>query len=210
MIRAFLAVELPVSLRQALAQVQADAKNRLSRELSPRMRLQWVRPDAIHLTLKFLGDIPESHIADLQAAVGAALRAVTPFAIDVAGLGVFPDLRAPRVLWVGLSSGLGGGSPLGALSQLTAKVEQSVAVLGYPPESRPFNPHLTLARIKEGAKEVGRALARIGLLEGKAPLGQFEVRAVALMRSELKPSGSVYTKLWEVPLGATGSGCAES
>lgn len=203
MIRAFLAVEVPSSLREALGQVQAEAKNRISRELSPAMRLQWVRPAAIHLTLKFLGDIPESQVDELKSAVGGALRSVAPFAIDVAGLGAFPDLRAPRVLWVGLS---GGDSPTTGLPHLAATVAHSVIAFGYPPESRPFNPHLTLARIKEGSKEVGRLLARIGWLDGVAQLGRLDVRSVALMRSDLKPSGSVYTRLWEVPLGAAEAG----
>lgn len=206
MIRTFLAVELPAPLKQALTRLQADVRNRVSCELSPAMRIQWVRPAAIHLTVKFLGDIPEDHVEALQSAVGDTLRSLTPFSIDVAGLGVFPDLRAPRVLWVGLT-----GSPIGkgssaALPHLAKTIERSVEGLGYPPEARPFNPHLTLARIKEGSKEVGRALARIGLLEGNVQLGQLDVRTVALIRSELRPSGSVYTKLWEVPLGMAEQG----
>jgi 2'-5' RNA ligase len=206
MIRTFLAVELPASLTQAIAQVQADVRNRISRELSPGMRIQWVRPAAIHLTVKFLGDIPENHVGDLQSVVGDALRSFAPFSIDVAGLGVFPDLRAPRVLWIRLSSGLEGEGPATALSHLAETIARSVEALGYLPESRPFNPHLTLARIKEGAKEVGRALARVGLLGGDVQLGQLDVRTVALMQSERRPSGSVYTKLWEVPLGIAGQG----
>jgi RNA 2',3'-cyclic 3'-phosphodiesterase len=206
MIRTFLAVELPASLTQAIAQVQDDARHRIARELSPGMRIQWVRPAAIHLTVKFLGDIPENHVGDLQSVVGDALRSFAPFSIDVAGLGVFPDLRAPRVLWLGLSSRSSEGRPTTALSHLAATVEHCVEGLGYPPESRPFNPHLTLARIKEGAKEVGRALARIDLLGGDVQLGRLDVRTIALMQSELRPSGSVYTKLWEVPLGIVGQG----
>jgi RNA 2',3'-cyclic 3'-phosphodiesterase len=156
--------------------------------------------------VKFLGDIPENHVGDLQSVVGDALRSFAPFSIDVAGLGVFPDLRAPRVLWLGLSSRSSEGRPTTALSHLAATVEHCVEGLGYPPESRPFNPHLTLARIKEGAKEVGRALARIDLLGGDVQLGRLDVRTIALMQSELRPSGSVYTKLWEVPLGIVGQG----
>jgi 2'-5' RNA ligase len=206
MIRTFLAVELPASLTQAIAQVQDDARHRIARELSTGMRIQWVRPAAIHLTVKFLGDIPENHVGDLQSVVGDALRSFAPFSIDVAGLGVFPDLRAPRVLWLGLSSRSSEGRPTTALSHLAATVEHCLEGLGYPPESRPFNPHLTLAKIKEGAKEVGRALARIGLLGGDVQLGRLDVRTIALMQSELRPSGSVYTKLWEVPLGIAGQG----
>ncbi|TAJ07026.1 MAG: RNA 2',3'-cyclic phosphodiesterase [Nitrospirae bacterium] len=208
MIRTFLAVELPAALTQAIVQVQADVRNRISRELSPGMRLQWVRPTAIHLTLKFFGDIPEDHVDDLQSVVGDALHSLAPFSIAVAGLGVFPDLRVPRVLWIGLSAGPeeSGGNPTTTLSHLDETIERSVEGLGYPPESRPFNPHLTLARIKEGSKEVGRVLARIGLLDVDVQLGQLNVRTVALVQSERRPSGSIYTKLWEVPLGGAGQG----
>ncbi|MBI5410411.1 MAG: RNA 2',3'-cyclic phosphodiesterase [Nitrospirae bacterium] len=206
MIRAFVAVELPAPLKQALTQVQAEARNRLLREQSPGMRIQWVRPDSIHLTLKFLGDIPEDHVDALRSVVGQAVAPLAPFSIAVAGLGVFPDLRAPRVLWVGLSSLSSEGSPATALAHLAATVERCVEELGYPPESRAFNAHLTMARIKEGSKEVGRALARLGLLDGDVRLGQLDVRTMALIRSELRPSGSVYTKLWEVPLGTARQG----
>jgi 2'-5' RNA ligase len=204
MIRAFIAVELPASIKQALAQSQAEVRNRLLREQSPGMRIQWVRPDSIHLTMKFLGDIPEDHVGGLQSAVGDAIRPLTPFTVDVTGLGVFPDLRAPRVLWVGLSSRLSEGRSVTALAHLAEAIEQGVEGLGYPPESRPFNPHLTLARIKEGSTEVGRALTRLSLLNDARQIGQLEVRTVALMRSELKPSGSVYTRLWELPIGSAG------
>lgn len=206
MIRAFLAVELPAALKQALAAVQADVRTLIARELSPGMRVQWVRPNSIHLTLKFLGDIPEEQVDDLKSAVQSAVRSLTPFPVDVAGLGVFPDLRAPRVLWIGLSSRPEGEDHATALSQLAAAIEQSVEGLGYPSESRPFNPHLTLARIKEGAREVGKVLARTGLLGKTVQLEPLAVRHVALMQSERKPSGSVYATLWEIPIGPDAQG----
>jgi 2'-5' RNA ligase len=116
------------------------------------------------------------------------------FTVAVEGLGVFPDVRAPRVLWVGLAD---QGE---ALRRLAADVETALEAIGFAAETKPFHPHLTLARIKERSREAGRALAAGGMLEQAAPVGSVDVGAVAVMKSELRPSGAVYTKLCEVPL----------
>ena len=200
MIRAFVAVELTDELRSAIALVQTQVKAKLARELrrtAPDARLQWVRPEAIHLTLKFLGDIGEAQVEDIAQALAALVGLQARFSMEVAGLGVFPDLRAPRVLWIGLS----GAGPLVSLAQ---SVDQALAGLDFPPETRPFNPHLTLARIKERGWEVGKALAITGLLAKGSPVGTLSVQTVSLMRSELKPSGAVYTRLREVSLRDAG------
>ncbi len=204
MIRTFLAVELPEELRQALGHIQSEAKNRLSKDLPRHTRIQWVVPQSIHLTLKFLGDIPEEQVAPIQGVVGEAVGRLAAFSVDVAGLGAFPHSRDPRVLWVGLTEGGSEPNQAPALVQLASSIDQALATLGYPREARPFTPHLTLARIKEGPREVGQALARSGVLSGRTMVGRLEVRRVALMKSELKPSGAVYTRLWEVSLAVSG------
>ena len=196
MIRAFVAVELTDELRSAIALVQTQVKAELARELrrtAPDARLQWVRPEAIHLTLKFLGDIEDGQVEDIAQALAVAVSPQARFSMEVGGLGVFPDLRAPRVLWIGLS----GPGPLVSLAQ---SVDQALAGLDFSLETRPFNPHLTLARIKERGREVGKALAVIGLLAQGSPVGTLPVQTVSLMRSELKPSGAVYSRLREVGL----------
>jgi 2'-5' RNA ligase len=200
MIRAFVAVELTDVLRRALGLLQAQVKAELARELrrtAPDARLQWVRPEAIHLTLKFLGDIAEEQVDEIAQALTAVAGSRPRFFLEVGGLGVFPDARAPRVLWVGLC----GAEPVISLARA---VDEALGELNFAPESRAFNPHLTLARIKERGREVGKALAALGLLAQASPLGTLPVRTVALMRSELKPSGSVYTRLREVPLRDSG------
>lgn len=194
MIRAFVAVELDAPLRQALAQVQATLRGQLQQAVDPDVRIQWVKPESIHLTLKFLGAIPEERVSDIRAALARVACGHSRFTVDVEGLGVFPDVHAPRVLWVGLTA---HGD---TLTRLAADVETGLAALGFPPEARPFNPHLTLARIKERSRDVGRALSAGGALTQEARLGALPVAALSLMKSDLQPSGSVYTQLQEIPL----------
>jgi 2'-5' RNA ligase len=202
MVRAFLAVELTASIKQAIASAQEEIRGRLARELSPHCRIQWVKVEAIHLTVKFLGDIPEAHVDGLKPHVVQELSSLEPFSVEIAGFGCFPDLRAPRILWVGLVEESGASGADSHLAQVAARVEKAAATLGYPPEARPFSPHLTVARIKEGSREIGQALARLALTTQDFRLGALRVHQVSLMQSVLKPSGAQYTRLWHVSLGA--------
>lgn len=198
MIRCFVAVELDDPLRRALADVQRRIRGGLDKALGPDSRVQWVRPESVHVTLKFLGDVEESRIPDLDAALRRIAAAHPVGTVEVAGLGVFPDARNPRVLWVGLRE----GSAL--IVRLAEAVDRAMSEVGFPPESRPFSPHLTLARIKEGGRAVGRALESQGLLTDSSVLGRLSVGALALMRSDLRPSGAVYARLAEFVLKAEG------
>jgi 2'-5' RNA ligase len=191
MIRTFVAVELEAPLRQALAQVQAALRSRLEQSAGSDIRIQWVKPESIHQTLKFLGDIPEDRVPDVQAVLARVAGGHSRFTVDVEGLGVFPDTRAPRVLWVGLTA------HVDALKRLAADIEVALDAIGFAPEAKPFNPHLTLARIKERSRDVGRALSD---LAQDTKLGTLTVTAVSLMKSDLQRSGSVYTRLCAVPL----------
>ncbi len=205
MIRAFVAVELDAALRSSIARTQDHLKQALAKAI-PAVRLQWVRPESMHLTIKFLGSIEERRVSEIQQALSSALHGQLPFTVEVGGVGVFPDLRAPRVLWLGLS---GQSGPENAscdrqdIRQLAAAVDRALGAIGFLPEDRPFQPHLTLARIKERSREVGKALQDLGLLKPALLVGRLEVEAVSLMKSDLKPSGVVYTKLWELLLKVT-------
>jgi len=201
MIRTFVAVDLDTDLRKTLGRTQVQVKDRIMPEvlrLAPDVRIQWVRPDAVHLTLKFLGDIAEGRVEEIHRALSATVLARPRFSVEVKGLGVFPDLRAPRVLWVGLS---GQPGQIDSLVRLAEDVDVALHGLGFPRELKPFSPHLTLARIKERSRDVGKALAGSDLLTQMASLGSCMVHAVVLMKSDLTPSGAIYTRLWEVPLG---------
>lgn len=200
MMRAFVAIDLDADARKALIRAQEQAKDSTMRELSrsaPEVRIQWVRPDSIHLTLKFLGEIADARVEEIQRALAPSIQAQARFSLQVGGFGVFPDLRAPRVLWVGIS---GQREQTSTLARLAGDVNSGLDALGFLREARPFSPHLTLARIKERSREVGRALAESGLMTQTESFGSLKVDAVALIRSDLKPSGAVYTRLWEVPL----------
>ena len=180
-IRAFLAIDPPEEILGAIGRIQG----RLQRII--RGELRWVRPEAIHLTLKFFGDILQSSVDTIAAAVEKAAAGVAPFSFTIGGTGVFPDRRRPRVLWLGMS----GDVP--RLLAFQQRLEGELGTVGFPLEERPFRPHLTLARIKssQGLTGLERALEK----EEGAPAGEFTASGIGLIRSELTPRGAVYTRL---------------
>lgn len=200
MIRAFLAAELTGDLRKQIAQVQQDLRQRLPRDCSKSVRVSWVQPSSIHLTIKFLGETDESLIEPLRAAIEPVASEHRTVQIPLERLGVFPGPQQPRVLWVGASEPWERGGDATRLSGLHDAVERCCHSLGFAPEGRPLSPHLTLARIKEGGRQVGQALANSGALDRPLLLGTLAVDAIALMKSDLRPTGPVYTRLWAVRL----------
>jgi 2'-5' RNA ligase len=198
MIRTFLAVELSEPLRTNLANIHVELKQRLGRELSKNVRISWVQPASLHLTVKFLGDIDEQLVAPMQHAIQNVLSGHRAVEIPVDRLGVFPRLQQPRILWLGPSEPWEKGQDAARLASLHRAIENCCISLNLASDTRPLSPHLTLARIKEGGRDFGQILARSGLLDKPLAAGSMEVKAIALMQSELKPTGSVYTKLWDV------------
>lgn len=190
-LRTFIAIELDEELRDKLRGLQ----RRLEGQVAPRS-VRWVRPEGIHLTLKFLGDTRFDRIEGVKGALSRAAAESRPFTITVGGLGCFPNTRQPRVVWVGLQE------ITGTLSQLKRSVEAEVAPLGFPTEKRPFHPHLTLGRVnrrvtKSEIREIGEivAISAIGTVD------EMEVDRVNYIQSDLLPSGAVYTNLHEAHLG---------
>ncbi len=192
MIRTFIAVELDSTLKQAIASVQETLQREL--HLTPSVRMQWVRTDSIHLTLKFLGDIEERRVEDILQALDVAGRDHAPFSVDVKGVGVFPDLRAPRVVWVGLSG------HIDRVIRLAGSIDAALIPLGFQLEHKPYTPHLTLARVKEQSRAIGKALADSGVMRESTGVGTLSIQAVALMKSEPTPSGSIYSRLGLITL----------
>jgi 2'-5' RNA ligase len=180
MLRAFVAAEIPEDLRRAFGALQAD----LNRQ---GLRARWVAPGSIHLTLKFLGQIPAGHVAGLTAALAAAAGGVEGFALRAAGLGVFPDIRRPRIIWAGTT---GATAELAALQK---RVEDTLAALAFPREGRAFRGHLTIGRFPE--KPVHRVPADVLKSYASAVFGDFQVRELVLFQSDLQPHGPVYTAL---------------
>lgn len=203
MVRAFLAVNLSEALRTKLTNIHSELKQRLGGELTKKVRVSWVQPSSLHLTVKFLGDIDEQLIGPMQEAMENALSSHRAIEITLDRLGVFPRLQQPRVLWVGPLELWEKGQDAAQLASLHRAVDDCCSSLNLAPDTRPLSPHLTLARIKEGERDFGQILARSGLLDKPVSAGLIVVDAIALMKSELRPTGSVYTKLWEAKIGGT-------
>jgi 2'-5' RNA ligase len=201
MIRAFLAVELSQKLQAELALVQQELKHRIETELKPDTRISWVQPAKIHLTLKFLGDMDEQVIEPLRMALEWTIGSQMSVNLPLERLGAFPRPHSPRVLWLGPSEDWEKGAEAKRIVEIHGAIEQACEGLSFLREAKPFSPHLTLARIKAGERQVGAALAKGGVLDRPLSMGSLAVESVALMKSELKQTGSVYTKLWEVRIG---------
>lgn len=185
--RAFWAIDLNQQVRSALREFQ----NRLRTHLPP---IAWVRPESLHLTVKFLGEVDEEQLASIQQAVENGIKDLSPFSLQIESVGGFPNMNQPRVLWAGVSG------QIADLQKLVLQVEEALIPLGFPSESKAFRGHLTLARIKQGSGEVGKGLARSQVLDQHPDFGILPVDQLCLFRSELKPTGAVYHQLAEVPL----------
>lgn len=191
-VRSFIAIELDRAVLQALDQVQTDLKRRVGREV-----VRWVRSDGVHLTLKFLGNVPAGQVPVIEQGLRRVCAAYHPFTLYCANVGCFPHERRPRVVWVGVEE------PSGTLLALQRAVEEEIAPLGYPTESRAFTPHLTLGRAQRSASPSElRQLGELVASYRSDRIAAMEVRSVSLMRSELRPTGAVYTCLAAVPLGS--------
>jgi RNA 2',3'-cyclic 3'-phosphodiesterase len=186
-IRSFVAFNLPSDIIDHASGLQSDLKAR-------GLKLRWVRPRNIHLTLKFLGDISQAMIADVGDALGRACRGTAPLALTVQGMGVFPSIKRARVLWIGL------GGQVEALQFLYSRIEEELAELGLAREKRGFKAHLTLARMKGPVApgDLSAAMEATGNYEPRP----FRVRRLILYKSDLRPQGAVYTPLVEIDLNA--------
>src|SRR6476660_4377670 len=200
MIRAFLGVELSPELRATLATLQQELKQSIEPELKRGTRISWVQPASLHLTIKFLGETAEQVIDPLRAAVEQGIGSQMAVNVPLERLGGFPRPQSPRVLWIGPSENWEKGIDAKRITEIYARIEQACEDLRFLRETKPFSPHLTVARIKTGERHVGVSLAQSGVMDRPILLGSLVVESVALMKSELKPTGSVYTKLWSVRL----------
>ena len=189
-IRSFIAIELPEEAKEGLARLRKEL------ERDEHKFVKWVDPGGIHLTLKFLGNIPSKRVTEITEAIKEAAQGISPFHLEISGLGAFPSIRQARVLWVGI------GGEVDKLSRLQKNIDSALAALGFAKEERPFVPHLTLARIREGASPPERR--SFGELVGSTTFEDkyhVEVEAIRLMRSQLTPAGAIYTCLSAVGLG---------
>ena len=185
-IRSFLAFELPGDIRKILSDISENAR-------SLTLNVRWVRVANIHLTVVFMGNVPEAQIKPIEAAAERICHAYAPFCIQVTGAGLFGSRRHPRVLWVGLSG------DVDRMSAFRDDLQGDLAPFGIQEERRPFRPHLTLGRFRKGATAdagLDAFLSRYQNLDGPECL----LRELVLFRSDLKPGGAVYTRLAAWPL----------
>jgi 2'-5' RNA ligase len=188
-IRAFIAIELPDEVKRALTRFRDRLKS------GSRAPVRWTDPDGIHLTLKFLGDVDTGIIGNIMTAMTGAARGIPPFHLDVRGAGVFPDPGRVRVVWVGLQG------EVDKLDRLQKNIESALKPLGFTPETRPFTPHLTLGRVRDQARPDERQeLGRLVVGTADEAIGKFDVTAVHLIRSQLRPEGPIYTHLGSAEL----------
>jgi RNA 2',3'-cyclic 3'-phosphodiesterase len=186
-IRAFIAIKLPEEVKAKLNQLEDQFK-------SKRLNVKWVNPENIHLTIKFLGNIGVDSIPKIQEIIEEAALEIVPFKIGVNGVGVFPNAQRVQVIWAGLNG------ELDKLIQLQKLIDTGLSRLGFVPESRPFTAHLTIARMRDEARDSERETA--GKLTGVTlfETSLFIVESVSLMRSQLRREGPIYTQVFKVDL----------
>ncbi len=185
-LRLFLAVVLPAELRRRAAGLRSQLQPLLE-------RASWVRPEAMHVTLRFLGETDPALVEPMVQALAEPLARAEPVEVEVAGAGAFGRPRRPRVLWLGLHDD-------GGLARLAQRVDQALAPLGLPPRDKPFRPHLTLCRVrKPGRRDLRPALQDVG------ELGRFRAQQVVLFESQLSPSGARHDALRRFELGEGGT-----
>ena len=176
--RLFVALEIPPTVRENLANFIKQL-----RPLAPEPR--WLRPENLHVTLKFIGELPAERLTAIRTAL-ASIRTAQAVTIDFRGLGFFPNGKRPRVFWAGMNA-----SP--NLKMLAADIEHAVEKLGIPPEQRPFSPHLTLARFEP--PRLPEKL-RVPIQDNaEREFGSLAAQEFHLIESKLKPSGAEYTTL---------------
>jgi 2'-5' RNA ligase len=215
-LRMFIALDLPAGLKEEIAVLQEALRSKAPKGV------RWVRPEGVHLTLKFLGWVEEERTGTIEKVLRREASQEKAFDLRLTGLGCFPHRRSPRVIWVGVeeredpqgessekkgkssegtervpekggsSEGMGKGGRLSAFQQ---RLDAGLESVGFPREERPFFPHLTLGRVE------GRLIPRILdlMMEEKIEGECFRLKEVHLMRSELKPGGSVYTRWLTAP-----------
>ena len=187
--RSFIAIELPETLKKALADLQQELEKCGA-------DVRWTRPENIHLTLKFLGNIEEDKADIIAEKITGTCKGQPDFELGISGVGVFPNKRSPRVLWAGIDLN-------DDILALQEGIEEAMAFLGFEREKRRFSPHLTLGRFRSSRGKQALLDEMDAYMENI--FGLMDVNSVLLMRSDLEQSGARYTKIAEAYLGKTGA-----
>lgn len=183
-IRTFVCFEISGEIKKQISALQNRLKT-CGRGVS------WTNPAGIHLTLKFLGNVAEEKVKEIKASVENAVREMKPVNIKISGTGAFPNFKRPHVYWVGVQE------PTGQLAQCQKSLDLALEKEGFAREERAFSPHLTLGRVKsvDAVEAISRELA-----QQEINFGEFTANEIIIMKSDLKPSGAVYTRLFRIEL----------
>jgi 2'-5' RNA ligase len=191
-VRSFIAISLPAELRLGLAKLQIRLKT------SNKPWIKWTDPNGIHLTLRFLGDVPVDRINEISRVMAEAAQEIPPFQLKTQSLDVFPNLKQVQIVWLGL------GGELNKLGQLHKQIESGLTRLGFAPETRTFRAHLTLARLRPQTSADER-YKTAQLITNIKPEKNYTIRVetISLMRSQLNREGARYSQLSSAGLGKT-------
>jgi len=189
-LRTFIASELPTSLQDSIDKATGHLHGVLGNDL-----VRWVPSKNIHLTLKFLGEVSSANLDLIKNMLTTEAAQHQAFDVSIEGIGSYPTTRQPRIIWIGLDAPA-------ALGSLQRAIETGAARLGYPPEERKFSPHLTIGRVRQNTSTTDIQRIRTALDDAKVgDIGSSRVDAIHLFKSDLTPTGSVYTKLFSAFLG---------
>ena len=183
-IRSFIAIDTLPEVKEEVAKLQEALR-------STNAEVRWDSREKFHITLKFLGNVEEATLQSMASLLETELAAFSPFGLIYQGVGCFPNLHRPRVIWVGAHN------EDSTLSRVFEKIEQIASSFGFPREERQFHPHITVGRVK-GSKNIKALVSEIEV--AKFPVQQSAINEIILMKSDLKPTGSVYTVLRRFPL----------
>ena len=185
-IRVFIAVPVPEEIKNNIANSQEILKQKFDND-----KIKWVKANLMHITIKFLGDIETAMIPDMKKMVQKSIADANRFKLSVKKIGVFPGIRKPRIIWAGIEQ------DVGKLVDIHEKINENINVLGFKKESKGLTPHITLARVKH--KPINSKILKQVIEESQRLfLGEFQVNNIILYKSELYPTGPLYTPLWSV------------
>lgn len=183
-LRCFIAIVIPDSLKKQIIEM-TDLLKKYDADI------KWVNPENIHLTLKFLGNTPQSLLTKINDTLNEAVLPYSPFHIKIYGTGVFPNKKHPRVIWIGIKDSE-------ILINLRNAIEQSISSLGYQKDEKEFKPHLTLGRVRS-QKGIMHIINNLEDFKDK-DFGTIYVDNIKLMKSDLKPKGAEYSCLYDIPI----------
>lgn len=186
--RCFIAIELSEAVKSTLSGIEEDLKK-------SKADVRWVKPDNVHLTLKFFGNIEEKKTEKIIEIMEGICNQYASFTIEIKGMGTFPNIKSPRVLWVGIEGN-------DTLKTLQEEIENKMESIGFEREDRAFTAHLTLGRFRSSIEKEG-LLKAVKLHEKDTFVGSINVQSLSLIRSDLHPEGARYTKIIDIPLGKT-------